>query len=165
MRAAIGVVAVLAGCGLAVAADGKYESKDGKFKVAFPKDAKVKTVDQTAGATKINMFVADGGDKAHLVMVMSLPDEVKTVPAKTLLDKVEKGPAQKGGKLISTRDMTFGPDKLPAREVQIEKDGKNNRLWIIIAGTRLYMVSVAGKGDYATTKEATAFLESFEITK
>ena len=79
MRAAIGVVAVLVGCGLAAAADEKYESKDGKFKVAFPKDAKVKTVNQGAGAAKLNMVVAEGGDKAHLVMFMTLPDEVKNV--------------------------------------------------------------------------------------
>ena len=63
MRALFGVAAVVVGCSLAAGADGKYESADGRFKVAFPKGAKVTRTDQTAGVVKGSTATAEAGDR------------------------------------------------------------------------------------------------------
>jgi hypothetical protein len=168
MRATAGLLAVLLGCGPAAAADEKYASKEGKFKVAFPKDAKVTTKKQDAGNNmSLNLFVAEqGGDRAFAVMYMVLPEMAKDVPAKTIMDGGMKGMVTKGGgKVAKQKDMTFGKDKLPAREVVVEKPTGKQRVWMIVDGQYVYILIAGGKEDFATGKEATAFLESFEITK
>src|SRR4051812_5837176 len=124
MRATTGVVAVLIGCLSAAAADEKYTSKDGKFAVAFPKAAKVAATAQDAGGMKMHTFTAKDGDKSYMVMYMDLPEAAKDAPAKAILDGMEKGSVQKsGGKLVSSKDLAFGKDKLPGRDVLIEKNG------------------------------------------
>jgi hypothetical protein len=153
---------------LAAAADDekKYTSKDGKYAVQFPAGAKVKTDKQDAGGISINSALAEVEGKAYGVMYTLLPDAVKDVDPKLILDGAEKGAVEKsGGKLVKSKVLAFGAKKYPGRDILVEKDGNKVRTWVILAGTRLYVVLVGGKEDYATGKEATAFLDSFEMTK
>src|SRR5436309_2269642 len=113
MRATVGVLAVLAGCGLAAAADEKYASKEATFKVAFPKGAKVAATRSDAGGVKQHTFTVKDGDKEYIVVYLVLPESAKGVTPKDLFDGGEKGGVRKsGGKLARSEDLTFGPDKL-----------------------------------------------------
>ncbi|MBY0513332.1 MAG: hypothetical protein K2P78_05410 [Gemmataceae bacterium] len=144
----------------------KYTNKEGKFAVAFPGNAKPKKQTQDASGIQVNIFMVDKGDQAYAVMYMLLPEGAEDLPAKTLLDGGQKGAVEKSGaKLIRAKDMNFGPKKLPAREVLVEKDGNQLRAWLIVDGRRVYLVLVGGPEEFASGKEATAFLKSFEITK
>src|SRR3954454_16523291 len=109
MRTLLGLVAVLAGCAVAAGADEPFSSKGGKFKVAFPKGAKVTTKQQDGGkGSKLNTFVVDQGAKVFVVMYMVLPENVVAeIPAKTLLDGGVKDWPKKGEKLVSTKELEF----------------------------------------------------------
>jgi hypothetical protein len=166
MRATLGLIALAFVCTAAAAAD-KYESKEGKFKVAFPKGAKVSTKQQDGGkGTKMNLVLAEQGDRAFVVMYMTLPDAVvNELSPKTLLDGGVKDWPKKGEKLGTVKELAFGPDRLPGRDFVVEKPGGKLRAWMVLAGPTLYVVAAGGKGEFATGQDAAAFLESFEITK
>lgn len=151
----------------AAADDEKYKSKDGKFTVAFPAGAKVKTETKKAGGgIDMKMTTVEAADKAYVVMYMDLPDAAKNVEPKMILDGAEKGSvSQSGGKLDSSKDIEFGKGKLPGREILVDKDGNKIKTWVIIDGVRIYVVAVGGPKEFATGKDGTAFLKSFEITK
>ncbi len=169
MRQLLAALAVVV-CGALTAGaadDEKYASKDGKYTIQFPAGTKVKT--STSKAGDIDMYTAlaeSGADKAYMVMYMDLPAAVKDIPAKTILDGGQKGALDNsGGKLESAKDITFGKNKLPGREVVIVKDDNKIKCRIILADTRAYVVLVGGPKDFALTKDGTKFLDSFEITK
>lgn len=166
MRNALAAVVVLASVGLvAQGADEKYTSKEGKFAVLFPA-GEVKTDTKTAGVSKMEFAALEVKGNGFMVMYMELPEGAQNLAPKALLDVGQKGGVDKsGGKLVASKDFTFGKDKLPGREFQIEKDGNKANSRIILTKTRLYVVTVAGMKDFATSKEAIAFLDSFEITK
>src|SRR5438309_12030397 len=128
MRATVGVLAVLAGCGLAAAADEKYASKEATFKVAFPKGAKVAATQSDVGGLKQHKFEVKDADKEYVVVYLVLPESAKNVTPKALFDGGEKGGVrQSGGKLVTSKDLTAGPDKLPAREVVDDAGGAEIR--------------------------------------
>ena len=160
------VVIVFATLAASAGEEKKYISKVGRFAVAYPAGAEVKSTRQMAGGLTMHMTTAEARDKAYSVMYMLLPGNGQNVPAKAILDGAEKGMIEKsGGKLLKSKDIEFGTRKFPGREVLAEKDGNKVRTWIIVAGTRVYVVLVTGPTDYATGKDAQAFLDSFEITK
>ena len=74
---------------------------------------------------------------------------------------------KKGGKLVSEKDLTVGPEKLPGREILIEKEKPKQlvRFRVIIRDHRFFQVAVVGGDEFVKGKEATAFLDSFEVTK
>lgn len=167
MRRALAALAVVALVALtATAADEKYASKEGKFAVQFPDGEKVKTETKNAGAAKMEFAAVAAKGNEYMVMYMELPDAAQKLPPKTLLDAGEKGGVDNsGGKLLTTKDFEFGKDKLPGREFVIEKGEIKAASRIILTKTRLYVLTVAGPKDFATSKEATAFLDSFQLTK
>lgn len=167
MRKLLAAVAVLVCAGLVGGADDeKYKSKDGKYTVSFPADAKVTTKTQEAGGVSMKFAQVEQKDKAYIVMYMDLPEAVKDVPVKNLLDNAEKGSVKETkGKLLDSKDIEFGKKKYPGREFVVEKDGSKIRSRIIVVGIRVYVVVVGGPKDYATGKEGDSFLDSFELTK
>lgn len=166
MRGAFTAVAVLAAVSAAAADDKKYESKDGKFAIAFPAGKEVKTQTQEQGGVKLQIAGVEEKDKARMVMFFDLPAQAKDAPVKTLMDAMQKGALDKsGGKLVKATETTFGAGKLPARDLMMEKDGNKIRTLLVLDGVRVYMVLVGGPKDFATEKEAAAFVESFELKK
>ncbi|HEY1188010.1 MAG TPA: hypothetical protein VGE74_10150 [Gemmata sp.] len=150
----------------ATAADEKYASKEGKYTVQFPAGGKVKNETKAAGTAKMEFAATEVNGKGFMVMYMELPKGAQNLPAKTLLDAGETGGVdQSGGKLVSKKDIEFGNDKLPGREFVVEKDGNQANSRIVVTKSRLYVVTVAGPKDFATSKEAVAFLDSFQLTK
>lgn len=150
----------------ASAADEKYASKEGQYAVQFPDAKSVKTEAKKSGGAAMEFASVGFKGNEYMVMYMELPPGAAGVPPKTLLDAGEKGGvAQSGGKLLTTKDFEFGKDKLPGREFVVEKGDIKAASRIILTKTRLYVVTVTGPKDFATSKEATAFLDSFQITK
>ena len=169
MRRAVPAALVLVLAGLAAAADAnkKFQPKDGSYSIAFPAGADVKTQEQDPGTgVKLNIAMVDAKDRAYGVMHLVLPDSAKGVAARTLLDAGQNGALQKsGGKLLKSEDITFGKDKHPGRDLLVEKDGSKLRAKVIVAPPRVFIVLVGGPKDYATSEEASKFLDSFEIMK
>lgn len=149
------------------AKDGKYVSKDGGYSVRFPAGVEVKAKTQDApGGLKMVMAIAEQDKKTHVVMYMALPEgTLKAIPAKTILDGAAAGALQKsGGKEVSQKDFAFGKEKHPARELVVDKDGMVVRTHVIVADPKVYVLVVGGPGEYGTSKAATAFLKSFELS-
>jgi hypothetical protein len=164
----IAAVVVVVAAGLATADDKKYTSKEGKFAVQFPADLKLKSDKKEQGILTLVSTVGDDKDAGttYGVIYAELPAAIKNVPPKTILDGAAKGAADKsGGKLLETKDIEFGPNKLPGRDLILEKDGNKVHVKVIVAETKLYVVIVGGKKDFATSKEATNYIDSFELTK
>ena len=169
MRTVLTALAVVTCAALTAGAadDEKYTSKDGKFAVQFPKGAKVTTETQKNGGLDMKVAkVADGADKKFIVMYVDLPDAAKNAPAKTLLDAIEAGMVKtSGGKLDGSKDFESGKGKYPGRELLVDKDGAKTKARLVLVETRAYIVIVGGPKEFATEKDATAFLDSFEVTK
>ena len=149
------------------AKDGRYVSKEGGFSVQYPAGADVKTKSQDApGGLKMIVTGVEGERKAFMVMYMALPDGfVKATTPKKILDGAADGAVKKGGgKQVSTKDITFGNEKYPGREVVVAKDGNLVRTQVIVADPKIYVLVVGGPGEFANTKAAADFLNSFELT-
>jgi hypothetical protein len=164
------VFAVLA-VGLTAVADDdakKYTSKEGNFAIQFPSGAKVTTKDQKApGGITLKITAVEGDMKAYAVITTMFPEgTLKAIPAKAIFDGAEQGAAGKsGGAKVSGKDLEFGKEKFPGREFVVEKDGKFIRTLMIIADPKMYILTLSGTKDFATGKEGTDFLKSFEILK
>ena len=162
------VILILSGL-TAGAEDGKkFTPKDGSYTVAFPAGSKVKTQEQEAGTGVVVSLsmVVDAKDRVYGVMHLALPESARGVPSKTLLDAGQNGALQKcGGNLLKSEDITFGMEKHPGRDLLVEKDGSKLRAKLIVVPPRVFIVLVGGPKEYATSKEATGFLDSFEIAK
>jgi hypothetical protein len=137
-----------------------FESKDGKFKAAFP-GGKPKESQRDLGKTTQYGFQVEVNSRAFDVTYFDLPAAVE---AAKLYELAEKGAVGKD-KLLSSREITFGKDKLPAREVLILKNDILVRMVMVLAGERLYLLTAGGPDDFTTGKQAFAFFESFALTK
>jgi hypothetical protein len=167
MRQVLAAVVILVSAALVTGADDeKYTSKAGKYAVAFPAGAKVKTDVKDAGGLKMNFAIVEDQGNAFAVIHIDLPEQPKGDAVKAFLDSVENGALRKtGAKVVESKDTTFGKEKYPSREVVMEKDGTKGRARLILVETRVYAILVRGPGDFATGKDADRFLDSFELTK
>ena len=85
----------------------------------------------------------------------------------TLFDGIRKGLVGKDGKLIGEKEVEVGPDKIPARDIEIEmkKDRKQMKFRVLLLDHRLIQVAAIGSEKFVTGKDAAAFFKSFEIKK
>ncbi|HEX5034668.1 MAG TPA: hypothetical protein VFW62_09325 [bacterium] len=145
-----------------------YAPKDGRFTVRFP--GKPKETTQTAKSTIGELAVAtatyattDGN--VYMVSYTDFPTRAaKPENSGSLFDGVRNGLKGKDGKLLDEKEIKVGPDKLPGRDIEIEKDKKRMKFRVALHNGRLYQVAVIGTAAFVKNKDATAFLESFEIT-
>ena len=83
----------------------------------------------------------------------------------TILKRVRDGNAAGvGGKVLKDKEITLGMDKVPGRDIVIEKPDLHYRARIFLAGKRLYQVIVVGSRAAVTAKDADQYLDSFKIT-
>lgn len=158
-----------AGASAQDAKDGKYVSKDGGFSVTFPKGVELKTKNMDLpGGMKMTMISADGGAEKKGLMVMHMafpPNITAAMPAEKLLEMIAKQSAAKaGGTEVSNKEIAFGKDKYPGREIVLDKDGVTVNLKIVMADPNLYVLTTAGPKSYLDSDEVKAFQKSFEIT-
>lgn len=158
------------GTGVAQPAGEVYASADGQFKARFPGKPKVtpQTTKSALGDLKVTVATYATADaNVFLVSYTDFPvAATKPENRKTLFDGVRDGIKAKG-ELVSEKDTEFGPDKLPAREVTVDRDKGKQRIKLraVLRDNRLYQVAVIGTPDFVAGKDATAFLDSLELTK
>lgn len=170
MRALLAGFVFLASSGLTAAQPGAHSDADGKYRVKFPGAPRLSTKDANTAVGDLQVAVAVYANSDGGVLMVSYTDfpESATKPANhgTLFDGIRDG-VKGGGKLVSDeKNLTYGPDKLPFREFVVEKDRKQRiRCRVILRDNRVYQLAVIGTAEFVGGKEATAFLESFELTK
>jgi hypothetical protein len=141
----------------------KYESKEGKYAVAFP--AKPTTTTSKVGETTMNVATVEKAGSGFVVIYSDLPaGATKLAKAKDILEGGEKGlVANLKAKVTSSKEKEFGKQKYPSREIVADAEMVTVRVTLVLAGDRLYQVFVHGPKEFASGKEADKFLESFEI--
>lgn len=161
------VLVVLAG---AVAAHpGAYSSEEGRYSVRFPGPPKVteQTAKTALGELKVTVAVfANSDGSTFLVSFTDFPESAaRPANQATLLDGIRDGVKGGGGKLIAEeKKRTFGPNKLPFREFIVERDRKQRvKCRVILRDNRVYQLAVIGPSDFVSGRDATAFLDSFEL--
>ena len=167
MRALITTaILVLFALGSSARDEKKYRSKEGMFAIQFPTGAKVKTDTKEEGVIKAIITSATVMGADYSVNYVYIPVPVKDIQPQKLLDEsVKNAVATSKGKLLESKAISFGPDKHPGRDILIDKEGNKLRAKFIVAESRLYVFAVFGSKDFATSKEAANFLESFELIK
>lgn len=171
MRAAI-VGLLLVACANPAAGQprGTYKSRDGRYAVKFPGTPKV--TEQTANTDlgELTVTVAtyansDGG--VFMVSHSDFPEAAtKAANRATLLDGIRDGVKGRDGKQVGdNKAIEFGPDKLPGREFTIDKGKQRIRFRVILRDSRVYQIAAIGTAKFADGKDATEFIESFELTK
>lgn len=152
---------------LAASAQETYAPKGGGFSAHLP--GRPKENNQTArtpiGDLKIHTATyatADGS--VYLVSYTDFPPgAIKPDDRGRLIDAVRDGLKGKDGKVVSEKEITVGPEK--GREIVIDKGKQQTRFRVVVKDHRLYQLAALGTGEFVTGKDATAFLDSFEITK
>jgi hypothetical protein len=171
MRAAVVGFALLTLAIPVVAQPGAYSSDEGKFRVKFPGAPKVteQTAKSAIGELKVTAAIYANSDGSLFMVSFTDFPEAATKPAnhETLLNGIRDHVKGSGKLMGDEKNLTFGQDKLPYREFVVEKDKPKQRIKcrVIIRGERVYQLAVIGPSDFASGKEATAFLESFDLTK
>lgn len=145
-----------------------FTSRDGKYSARFP--GKPKENSQTTRSTvgELTVYTATFATTEGSVYLVSYTDfPVNTLKAENhaaLYDGVRDG-LKKDGKLLSEKDLTIGAEKLAGREIVIDKGKQQLRFRVTARGDRLYQVAAVGSGEFVTGKDATAFLDSFEVSR
>lgn len=167
VRAALAVVVAAGSCLLAAADDlelNPYTSAEGKYKVLLP--GEVKTAEKKAGGTVTKTATAFvDGEAAFAVSYTDLPLDVPADHVRGVLVGYVKSLAGPGGKVLSAKDATVGPDKLVGREVLIQQPKNFLRVRATIVGKRVYQVIAAGPKEFVTSKDANRVLGSLEIVR
>lgn len=170
MRTLLSSVAVLvAACGLAAQDDKKYESRDGKYAVAFPGAPATDT--KKAGELTLSTAAVEAKGVSYLVIYSDLPAEsVKASKAEDILENGEKGLVDNfKAKVTKSQSTTFGKDKYPARnvtaEVKVDATTLQLRLRIVLVNNRVYQVLAVGSPEAVSGAAADKFFESFEVRK
>jgi hypothetical protein len=147
----------------------KYEPKDGRFSVRFPgkpKEATQTAASQIGDLKVVTATYANSDGSAFMVSYTDFPEgAAKPENSGTLFDGVREGLKGKDGKLLDEKEVKVGTDKHPGRDIEVEKDKKRMKFRVTLRDGRLYQVAVIGTASFVKGKDATAFLESFELTK
>jgi hypothetical protein len=161
------LLVTLSGLCLAQKQTEPYSPRDANFSVRFPEAPKetnntakspigdLKVVTATLATTDGNVYMASYTDFPT--------GTVKDDTRKTLFEGVREGLKGKEGKVLTETDIEVGKEKLPARELELEKGKQRVRIRIILGADRIYQVALIGTPAFV--KDGTKFLESFELTK
>jgi hypothetical protein len=93
-------------------------------------------------------------------------ESVKVTKPADLLDGGEKGLIDSlKAKVTSSKNVEFGKQKYPGRQIAAETDATHLRLTLILVENRLYQILVFGPKELVAGKDADKFFESFEIAR
>lgn len=147
-----------------------FRSKEGQFSVRFPGKPKENTQTAKGPAGDLTVYTATFATTEGNVYLVSYTDfpqgTVRPEDHQRMFDGVRDG-LKRDGKVLSEVALSVGPEKLPGREIVIEKEKPKQlvRVRVMIRDHRFYQVAVVGSDAFVKGKEATAFLDSFEVTK
>ena len=136
-----------------------YVWEEGKCSLKFPSPP--------TKAKNLLSLATPGGETVYVVVLVEksgfdkFDDNLKKVFFDGLRDGLVKN--QKG-KLLAEKDVKG--EGFAGRDVSVEtEDGKVYRTRALIAGDNFYTITMTGKKDKATGKDADAFFESFKLVK
>ena len=150
---------------VAATADELVQPKGGNFTIRFPAKPKDNTQSAKTDLGTLKVYTAtyalpDGG--IYLVSFTEFPPEaVKPDLRGTLYDGVVKGLKGKDGKIASEKELEIGKEK--GREVVIDKGKQHTRFRVVVKDARLIQIALVGTLEFVSSKESTAFLDSFEF--
>ena len=139
-----------------------HKSDSGSFKCLFPAEPESDGKELAVGAERtvpVWTHRAKANDWVYSVTVAEYPAVFAEVPADTLLDGARDGLKGKDGKVKAEEKMK-GP--YPGRAVRIEAGKNTVRSRLVLGGSRLYQVTVAGPTKNFPEKTSEAFFNSFE---
>jgi len=145
-----------------------YTSKEGGYTAKFPGTPKEETRTQPGPAGEVKLYLAVYATSKGTAFLTAYQEHKAAATAeeqKAILDAVVRGATPKDGKLVESKDVEFGPDKLPAKTYHVERPKVSVRGVVVYRGGRVYQAIVSGPKDFVGGKEAAAFLESLTLTK
>jgi hypothetical protein len=98
------------------------------------------------------------------VSVTLYPESFQSIPTPKILNGVRdglRGPTSLGGKIDSEKEITIGPDQIPAREIVISANKNWVRAQILFHNGYLYQVLVTGSKDQVKSETADKFFRGF----
>jgi hypothetical protein len=141
----------------------------GRFKVRFPSRPKETTQKAKTPIGELAVYTATFATPEGNVLLVSHtdypPNAAKPEDHATLLAGARDGLVGKDGKLVAYSPIALGPDTVPGREVVVDKGKTQLRFRVFLKDNRLYQTGAVGAGAYVTGKDATDFLDSFELVK
>ncbi|MCS6864848.1 MAG: hypothetical protein RMJ56_09595 [Gemmataceae bacterium] len=158
------LILTLGGCGEPLPPE--FVSAPYQFKVRFGSEPR--QVDQPTKNIPSRLFIVESPSGAYTVRVFALPissAQARDASPQLLAEAKADLLRAIGGNETSSRPITLA-GKYPGLEVTATANRSQPgllRARIILAGTRLYKVSVFGTHDFATTTAADTFLESFMV--
>ena len=142
----------------------EFQSETGQFRILFPEKPTLKT--KNIENLKQHLYQSTYRLTMFSVSHTELPKESEKVPAKILHDLYQKGEVDEGGKLLSSKDITFG--KFSGREFVIgtksaDGSGRIRTVRHYIVGTISYAIAI-DQGDQSVSKEIVdRYFKSFEL--
>lgn len=146
---------------------GEHKSADGKYSANFPGTPTLSStsIDTPEGIKKNHYAIVETpSGTAYAVTYMDLPPKTSSEKPQDVLIRTRdlfKGP---DGVVVADTEITLGVDKIPGREITINKGTAILRGRLILKGNRLYQIMVgAANKEGVATPEATLFLGSFQV--
>jgi hypothetical protein len=140
-------------------------STGGKFKARYPAEPK-KGSRPVGGTTFTTYVVASGGGVCEVAFAdvpVPAADEGKL---SARLDAARDAAVAAAEGTLANSKQTSSNWEHPGREFTATlADGRHLRGRVYVNGKRVYQMTVTGTGEYTESKDATAFLDSFQITK
>ena len=143
-----------------------FTSEDGKYEVTFLAKMKYRSGVLKEGGIASPFIEGVANENRLKVMYFDLPEAVREVEPKKLFEGGEEGEIKRvKGKLVSSKDGKWGPDKLPYRDFVLTINDQTFRYRILLVDLRIYIIIAGGPKEFGTGKEAAKFIDSFQITK
>lgn len=101
------------------------------------------------------------GGTRYAVVYADLPEAFITSAADVLAEARRSDERKLGGQATEQRELTAAGQ--PALEYRIETRHNVHRVRLVLAGTRLYALSVTGTAEATDGPDARAFLDSFAL--
>lgn len=143
--------------------------KGGRFKVRFPGRPKETTQKTKTPIGELAVYTATFATADGHVLIVSHtdypPDAAKPDHHATLLAGARDGLVGKDGKLVTDVAVPHAPDAPPVRELVVDKGKVQLRFRMFMKDNRLYQAGAVGAGAFVTGKDATEFLDSFQLVK
>lgn len=150
-------------------AGGDYAPSGGNFRIHFPGDPKESKQSPKSDLGPVEVHTATYATSDGNVYMVSYSDLPEAATKPENLDTLFKGviDGAKGGRdvKVTMEAEQFGKRKLPARQLEFDRNKQHVVLWVVVSGNRLYQLAVVGTPKFCKSSDAADFLKSFEITK
>jgi hypothetical protein len=143
-----------------------FKPQDGSFQASFPLEPtkSIKTMDTAGGQTDVTFYSASEKQQTYSVTVAEYSaDHIKEIGPSAFLDEARDGAiANTKGKLVSERSFDLKGN--PGREIRLNVGSSSSfRCRLILVGSRLYQVIVAGPADQGDASPVKRFLDGFSL--